>query len=49
MSWTFEDMVAYASRCTLVRPGDALGSGTCGNVGCLAELWVYEVSSPRLP
>lgn len=39
MSWTFEDMVAYASRGTFVRPGDVLGSGTCGNGGCLAELW----------
>lgn len=39
MSWTFEDMVAYASRGTEVRAGDILGSGTCGNGGCLAELW----------
>ena len=39
MSWTFEEMVAYASRGTWVRPGDVLGSGTCGNGGCLAELW----------
>ncbi|KUL44517.1 fumarylacetoacetate hydrolase family protein [Streptomyces regalis] len=39
MSWTFEEMVAYASRGTFVRPGDVLGSGTCGNGGCLAELW----------
>jgi 2-keto-4-pentenoate hydratase/2-oxohepta-3-ene-1,7-dioic acid hydratase in catechol pathway len=39
MGWTFEDMVAYASRGTWVRPGDVLGSGTCGNGGCLAELW----------
>ncbi|WP_330351303.1 fumarylacetoacetate hydrolase family protein [Streptomyces sp. NBC_00582] len=39
MSWTFEEMVAYASRGTTVRPGDVLGSGTCGNGGCLAELW----------
>ena len=39
MSWTFEEMVAYASRGTLVRSGDVLGSGTCGNGGCLAELW----------
>lgn len=22
-----------------MRPGDVLGSGTCGNGGCLAELW----------
>lgn len=39
MSWTFEEMVAYASRGTRVMPGDVLGSGTCGNGGCLAELW----------
>jgi len=39
MAWTFEEMVAYASRGTWVRPGDVLGSGTCGNGGCLAELW----------
>ncbi len=35
----FEEMVAYASRGTWVRRGDVLGSGTCGNGGCLAELW----------
>ncbi|MEV3854097.1 fumarylacetoacetate hydrolase family protein [Streptomyces sp. NPDC050095] len=39
MSWTFEEMVAHASRGTRVVPGDVLGSGTCGNGGCLAELW----------
>lgn len=39
MSWTFEELAAYASRGTQVRPGDVLGSGTCGNGGCLAELW----------
>jgi 2-keto-4-pentenoate hydratase/2-oxohepta-3-ene-1,7-dioic acid hydratase in catechol pathway len=39
MGWPFEDLVAYASRGTVVRPGDVLGSGTCGNGGCLAELW----------
>ncbi len=38
MSWTFEEMIAYASRGTWVRAGDVLGSGTCGS-GCLAELW----------
>ncbi|WP_256255639.1 fumarylacetoacetate hydrolase family protein [Actinomadura madurae] len=37
MSWSFADLVAYASRCTAVRPGDVLGSGTCGT-GCIAEL-----------
>jgi 2-keto-4-pentenoate hydratase/2-oxohepta-3-ene-1,7-dioic acid hydratase in catechol pathway len=39
MSWTFEEMAAYASRGTVIRPGDVLGPGTCGNGGCLAELW----------
>ncbi|MFG2084739.1 fumarylacetoacetate hydrolase family protein [Spirillospora sp. NPDC048824] len=39
MGWPFEDLIAYASRGTRVRPGDVLGSGTCGNGGCLAELW----------
>ncbi|MFC9491708.1 fumarylacetoacetate hydrolase family protein, partial [Streptomyces hydrogenans] len=39
MSWTFEEMAAYASRGTRIASGDVLGSGTCGNGGCLAELW----------
>ncbi|NYH51072.1 2-keto-4-pentenoate hydratase/2-oxohepta-3-ene-1,7-dioic acid hydratase in catechol pathway [Nocardiopsis arvandica] len=39
MGWTFEEMLAHASRGTTVRTGDVLGSGTCGNGGCLAELW----------
>jgi 2-keto-4-pentenoate hydratase/2-oxohepta-3-ene-1,7-dioic acid hydratase in catechol pathway len=39
MGWTFETMIAYASRDSLVVPGDVLGSGTVGNGGCLAELW----------
>ncbi|WP_155370035.1 fumarylacetoacetate hydrolase family protein [Catellatospora vulcania] len=39
MGWPFEALVAYASRGTQVRSGDVLGSGTCGNGGCLAELW----------
>lgn len=39
MAWPFEELVSYASRGTVVRPGDVLGSGTCGNGGCLAELW----------
>jgi len=37
-SWTFEEMIAYASRDAWVRPGDILGSGTCG-WGALAEHW----------
>jgi 2-keto-4-pentenoate hydratase/2-oxohepta-3-ene-1,7-dioic acid hydratase in catechol pathway len=39
MGWPFGDLVSYASRGTWVRAGDVLGSGTCGNGGCLAELW----------
>ena len=39
MAWPFEELIAYASRGTQVRAGDVLGSGTCGNGGCLAELW----------
>jgi 2-keto-4-pentenoate hydratase/2-oxohepta-3-ene-1,7-dioic acid hydratase in catechol pathway len=39
MGWPFEDLVAQASRGTWVRAGDVLGSGTCGNGGCLGELW----------
>jgi 2-keto-4-pentenoate hydratase/2-oxohepta-3-ene-1,7-dioic acid hydratase in catechol pathway len=37
MAWSFADLVAYASRGTVVRPGDVIGSGTCGT-GCLAEI-----------
>jgi 2-keto-4-pentenoate hydratase/2-oxohepta-3-ene-1,7-dioic acid hydratase in catechol pathway len=39
MGWTFETMIAYASRSSLVVPGDLLASGTTGGGGCLAELW----------
>jgi 2-keto-4-pentenoate hydratase/2-oxohepta-3-ene-1,7-dioic acid hydratase in catechol pathway len=38
MAFSYGDMLAYASRGTEIRPGDVLGSGTCGG-GCLAELW----------
>jgi 2-keto-4-pentenoate hydratase/2-oxohepta-3-ene-1,7-dioic acid hydratase in catechol pathway len=38
MAWSFDEMVAYASRGAWLQPGDVLGSGTCGG-GCLAELW----------
>ena len=39
MGWPFPELISYASRGTRVRAGDVLGSGTCGNGGCLAELW----------
>lgn len=51
MAFSYADMVAYASRGTEVRPGDILGSGTCGG-GCLAELWGrhgVEAYPPLLP
>ena len=35
--WSFGEMIAYASRGTMVRPGDVIGSGTCGT-GCILEL-----------
>jgi 2-keto-4-pentenoate hydratase/2-oxohepta-3-ene-1,7-dioic acid hydratase in catechol pathway len=50
MGWPFEELVSYASRGTEVRAGDLLGSGTCGNGGCLGELWGRrgELSPPPL-
>ena len=39
MHWTFAEMVAYASRDSVVLAGDLLASGTTGGGGCLAELW----------
>jgi 2-keto-4-pentenoate hydratase/2-oxohepta-3-ene-1,7-dioic acid hydratase in catechol pathway len=38
MAWSFAQLASYASRGTWIKPGDVLGSGTCGN-GCLMELW----------
>lgn len=35
--WSFPQMISYASRGTQVRPGDVIGSGTCGT-GCILEL-----------
>lgn len=37
LSWSFPEMIAYASRGTEVRAGDVIGSGTA-NGGCLLEL-----------
>jgi 2-keto-4-pentenoate hydratase/2-oxohepta-3-ene-1,7-dioic acid hydratase in catechol pathway len=37
MAWSFEELVSYASRGTWIRPGDVIGSGTCG-FGCLLEV-----------
>lgn len=35
--WSFEEMLAYASRGTQLVPGDIIGSGTVGT-GCILEL-----------
>ncbi|GAA4781216.1 fumarylacetoacetate hydrolase family protein [Actinomycetospora chlora] len=40
MSWSFEEIVAYASRGAELRTGDVLASGTCG-AGCLLEHWAH--------
>ncbi|MEU1944629.1 fumarylacetoacetate hydrolase family protein [Streptomyces sp. NPDC059474] len=48
MSFSFGQMIAYASRGTQVRAGDIFGSGTCGG-GCLAELWRRHGSGIRPP
>ncbi len=39
MRWTFPQMLADASRDSMVVAGDLLASGTTGGGGCLAELW----------
>lgn len=39
MHWTFAQMIAQASRDSVVLAGDLLASGTTGGGGCLAELW----------
>jgi 2-keto-4-pentenoate hydratase/2-oxohepta-3-ene-1,7-dioic acid hydratase in catechol pathway len=45
MSWSFEEMVAFASRGAELLPGDVLGSGTCG-AGCLLEYWAHTDNEP---
>jgi 2-keto-4-pentenoate hydratase/2-oxohepta-3-ene-1,7-dioic acid hydratase in catechol pathway len=35
--WSFPQLLAYASRGTVLRPGDVFGSGTVGR-GCILEL-----------
>jgi len=37
MYWTWPQLLAHASRDTILRPGDVLGSGTVGS-GCILEL-----------
>jgi 2-keto-4-pentenoate hydratase/2-oxohepta-3-ene-1,7-dioic acid hydratase in catechol pathway len=35
--WSFGELLAHASRGTVLRAGDVIGSGTCGT-GCILEL-----------
>jgi 2-keto-4-pentenoate hydratase/2-oxohepta-3-ene-1,7-dioic acid hydratase in catechol pathway len=37
MYWGFNELLAFASRCATLRPGDVLAAGTCGS-GCILEL-----------
>lgn len=39
MHFSFAQMIAHASRDSVVLAGDLLASGTTGGGGCLAELW----------
>jgi 2-keto-4-pentenoate hydratase/2-oxohepta-3-ene-1,7-dioic acid hydratase in catechol pathway len=39
--WSFEEMLAYASRGTRIEAGDVIGSGTCGT-GCILELSIVH-------
>ena len=36
MNWTFAELIARASRNTVLKPGDLIGSGTVGT-GCIVE------------
>ncbi|MEU9546944.1 fumarylacetoacetate hydrolase family protein [Streptomyces mirabilis] len=45
--WSFEQMIAYASRGTRLVPGDVIGSGTVGS-GCILELSLVH-GSDRFP
>ncbi|KWR72408.1 fumarylacetoacetate hydrolase family protein [Arthrobacter sp. W1] len=38
LSWSFEEMLAHASRDAIVGPGDVLATGTCKS-GALSEIW----------
>ncbi|MFC5061911.1 fumarylacetoacetate hydrolase family protein [Actinomycetospora atypica] len=51
MAWSFEEIVAYASRGAELRTGDVLAAGTCG-AGCLLEHWAHlgdEAPPPLRP
>jgi 2-keto-4-pentenoate hydratase/2-oxohepta-3-ene-1,7-dioic acid hydratase in catechol pathway len=48
IGWPLGELVAYASRNSIVRPGDLIGTGTAGG-GCLAELWGRNGSTTPPP
>ncbi len=48
MAWSFEEIVSFSSRNSVIAPGDLIGSGTCGG-GCLFELWGRNQSSDDPP
>ncbi len=37
IGWSFDEMIAFASQCSPLVPGDVIGSGTVGT-GCILEL-----------
>ncbi len=41
MHWSFGEIIARASDCTMLYPGDGIGSGTVGT-GCLLELTKFQ-------
>ena len=53
MHWTFAELIAHASRNTVLRPGDLIGSGTVGT-GCITEFprgtypWLQPGDNVRL-
>jgi fumarylacetoacetate (FAA) hydrolase len=53
MRWTFAELIAEASRNTILKPGDLIGSGTVGT-GCITEFpdgtypWLHPGDSVRL-
>jgi fumarylacetoacetate (FAA) hydrolase len=41
MYWSFGEIIARASECVMLNPGDVIGSGTVGT-GCLLELTKFQ-------
>ena len=39
--WSFGEIIARASECVMLNPGDVIGSGTVGT-GCLLELTKFQ-------